>query len=131
MTKPLQVYTPQQVETARERVAKREEELRKEGHADGHKLGLKHAERYKGLAYSFIGFLVGCLFMGIFAATLTNNATFTAGAVVDRVLSRTVETPALPSSPRVTPAEEYEQNTRDARQAACSEGVRGACSRGP
>lgn len=131
MKSEVKVYTPQELDAARERVKKREEELRNEGHAEGVKHGLRIGERYKGAAYAFVGFVAGCLFMGVYAASTNSNTMFTAGAVVDRVLARTVDTPTLPATPRVTPAEDYEQNTEDARQAACREGVRGACSRGP
>lgn len=131
MNKPVQVYSADQIASAKARAEERAKEIHAEGHAEGVKHGLRLAERYRAAAYVGVGFVVGCIFMGLFTAATMTNATFTAGAVVDRVLGRTVETPVLPSGPRVTPAEEYLSNAETAREDACAEGVRGACTRGP
>lgn len=127
------IYTPQEVNAAKEQAETRKQEIHDAAHAEGVKHGMRVAERYKGLAYAFIGFVLGCLFTGVYTSTITNNTTFTTGAVVDSVLQHTVTpTPAnVPLAPRVTATGDYQSNAEDARQAACREGVRGACSRGP
>lgn len=127
MNNKVQVFTPTQIAEARAKSEEKARAIRDEAHAEGVKHGLKLSERYRAAAYAGVGFVLGCIFMGLFTAATMTNATFTAGAVVDRVLGRTVETPVLPATPRVTPAEEYRTNTETAREDACREGVRGAC----
>jgi len=117
----------------------RAEEERKRIFDEGVALGERRADRLKALAYMFIGFVVGALCTGVYTAALSTSASFTAGAVIDRTLARTlgppVAAPRYDDGPTVTAADEYLRNTDAARRDACREGVRdprtGLCPREP
>lgn len=102
--------------------------------AEGIEHGLRHANHYKAAAYVFAGFLLGALFTGIYTNAVSERSAFVAGAVIDRVVARTVD-PGLPAAPRSMPAEDYQRNTEAARREACRVGVRdprtGLCPREP
>jgi len=90
-------YTPEEVEAARARAEQVKDELRKEGF----EAGLSHAHHasiWKSVAFLAAGVLIGAFGMGWYASQLSESATFTAGAVVDRVLLRT-QTPREQTAP--------------------------------
>lgn len=110
---------------------KAREEIRSEAYAEGVKVG----ERHKAMMFALAGFVIGALCMGLYSAAMQERAAFNAGAIIDRVLSRTVEPPALPAGPAETLSEQYVRNTQAAREQACRQGIRdprtGLCPREP
>lgn len=106
------VYSPTEIDAARARAEEKKREIHEEGFAAGRAHAHKIAERHKLLAYSFIGFVFGCLFMGVFAATLSQQSIFTAGALVDRVLLRTETPPIVPQISTRAPDQAYREPCR-------------------
>jgi|694.fasta_scaffold00779_55 hypothetical protein len=112
---------------AAQRAAEAERErIREEARAEGVKIG----ERHKAFAYAFAGAIVGAFLMGVYTSAVQERGMFTAGAVADRIVARTVE-PGLPATINEDRVEEYLRNTEEAREQACREGVRGRDGRCP
>lgn len=103
--------------------------IRDEARAEGVKVG----ERHKAWAYALGGAIAGAALMGLYTTIVVERGMFNAGAVADRIVSRTVD-PTLPASGNRNLADEYDRNAATARDQACREGVRdhrGLCPREP
>lgn len=127
-----QIYTPDQIDAAKAKAAARTKELLDEGFSRG----VKHGHRWVGVAQVSIGFVLGMIFMAFLALYWSQQSIYATGAVVDRLLVRTVEPATLPAAPQTRdPSEEYQSNTARARAEACQRGVRdprtGMCPREP
>lgn len=116
---PAQIIEPDKLKAA----AARAQEERDRIHAAGKHEGLRLAERYRTAALIAIGFIAGLGVGGLATASLFQTGMFSASAVADRVLGRTIEAPAIPAQPLSVrdPAAEYERNAEAARE-GCSPG---------
>lgn len=106
------LYTPQQIADAQAKADAHRAEI----HEQGRHEGLRHAGWYRDAALAGGGFIVGALVAFLFATSMYERGVMTAGAVADRILTRTIAEPAAP----VEPARQYE--ARGAELPGCRPG---------
>lgn len=120
MTAKPTVVTSDKLAAAKANADAERQRLRDEAYAEGVKIG----ERHKAYAFGLAGVIIGALLMGGYTMLTVERGVFSAGAVADRIVSRTVS-PGLPAAPV---AEDvgltYERNAEAAREDACRRGVR-------
>lgn len=120
------IYTPQQIAEAQAKAEQRAAELHADGMKAGHAAAV-HGDRYRLVAAALVGVILGALGMGMWGAEMNRNAMFSAGAVIDRALARTVPEPGTTLPPALEahdPSEAYQRNAAEARSEACRRGVR-------
>lgn len=120
------VFTEQQIAEAQAKAEQRTADIRAEGMKAGHAAAV-HGDRYRLIAAALVGVIIGALGMGMWGAEMNRNAMFSAGAVIDRALARTVPEPSATLPPALEasdPGEAYQRNAAEARADACRRGVR-------
>lgn len=127
-----QIITPDKMASAKAAAERVRTEIHQEGFKAGKHEGLKLAGRYRDGALVAIGFVVGLMAGGVFAWSLAERGMYTAAAITDRTLARTVPAPeeVLPPAPAVRPVDEvYEQNAARARGGCSDEQLRAGLRR--
>lgn len=117
------MITPDRLAVAAARAEAERKRIHDEGHAKGKHEGLRLAGRYRDGALVAIGVLIGLAIGSFGAMSMLDRGAYTAAAITDRVLGRTVPpvSETLPPAPATrAPDEEYRANVEAAR-GGCTE----------
>lgn len=126
------IITPDKMAAAKSAADRVRTEIHEEGFKAGKHEGIKVAHRYRDGALVMIGVLVGIALGASGAMSLADRGAYTAAAITDRVLGRTVPVleEALPPAPATrAPDEAYEQNAARARGGCSDEQLRAGLRR--
>lgn len=122
-----QVIMPDRLATAKQAAEAERERIRAEAHEEGKHHGLRLAGRYRDVALIAISFVVGMVAGMGWSMSLQDRGAYTAAAITDRVLGRTVPDPGSTLPPPLTnvhPADEYAANAEAAREGCTAEQLR-------